>query len=110
MTALDKFEKYVTVVSSVDSLKSEVKRLAELVMQQQDRITRLETSGDLIAEKAKNAAMGAAHGMYAQLSKDLYEARAEIEQLKARHGSPAIQLPKSHFDGASLASSSNEAS
>jgi hypothetical protein len=66
---------------TVETLKSDVKRLNET---KRERIIRLEASGDLIAEKAKNAAMAGAQVMTAHPTKELYETKAELAQWKGR--------------------------
>lgn len=91
-TLTDLLKSVVMVTSNVEALKADVKRLNELVLEQQERIIRLEGSGDLIAEKAKNAALASAQLMNTQISRDIAELRVEIAQLKMK--SPNIQISK----------------
>jgi hypothetical protein len=74
----DLLQKTILLVSSVDSLKAEVKRMNALLMDHHERIIRLEGSAELIAEKAKNAALQGAQAASAELLKEIYTLKAQI--------------------------------
>jgi hypothetical protein len=75
----DLLQKTILLVSSVDGLKAEVKRMNALLMDHHERIIRLEGSADLIAEKAKNAALQGAHATSTELLKEIYALKAQIK-------------------------------
>jgi hypothetical protein len=72
------FQKAILLTASVDSLKSEVRRMNELLADHHERIVRLEAGADLIAEKAKNAALQGAHATSTELLKEIYALKAQI--------------------------------
>jgi hypothetical protein len=74
----DLLQKTILLVSSVDGLKAEVKRMNALLMDHHERIIRLEGSADLIAEKAKNAALQGAQATSTELLKEIYALKAQI--------------------------------
>jgi len=84
-------QKVLLLVSAVDTLKAEQKRLNDLLMDHHERIIRLENSAELIAEKAKNAAMGAVNATTMQVARDVFELRAKVELLKP-DGGAMIQM------------------
>lgn len=72
----DLLQKVFLLTSSVDALKSDIKRMDALLLSHHERIIRLEAGGDLIAEKAKNASLAAAVEVNAHLTAKI--ARLEI--------------------------------
>ena len=60
-----------TLTASVNSLKSDVARMNAMLLEMNERIIRLETGGDLAAEKAKNAALMAFQATNQELMKQV---------------------------------------
>jgi hypothetical protein len=83
-------EKILTLTSNVESLKSEMRAIREMVMDHHDRIVRLENSEELIAEKAKNAALGAVSASTFQLQKEVAVLQARVAG--ADSPSPSIKI------------------
>jgi hypothetical protein len=98
----DLLQKTILLVSSVDGLKAEVKRMNALLMEHHERIIRLEGSADLIAEKAKNAALQGAQATSSELLKEIYALKAQINAanlaLQPRFG-PSSHSPRGDGDG-----------
>jgi hypothetical protein len=74
----DLLQKTILLVSSVDGLKAEVKKMNDLLMDHHERIIRLEGSADLIAEKAKSAALQGAQATSSELLKEIYALKAQL--------------------------------
>jgi len=83
---VDVLKEVLTLTSSVASLKSDIQRISTMILEMNERIIRLEASGELNAEKAKNAALIAFQGTNQQLMREMYSLRARIDAL----GSPKM--------------------
>lgn len=88
-------QKIVLLTSNVDSLKVDVKRLVDKAAELNDRVVRLENSGDLIAEKAKNAALMGAQAMNGEILKEVYGVKARVEAL-SKPSAISVALPLEH--------------
>lgn len=77
-TFVDLLQKTMLLVSSVDKLEAKIKRMDELLLDHHERIVRLENSADLIAEKAKNAALQGAQASSAELLREIYALKARL--------------------------------
>ncbi len=60
MAVTELLEKVFLLTSTVESLKTTMMKIETEIMSLRDRVVRLEAGGELIAEKAKNAAMAGA--------------------------------------------------
>jgi hypothetical protein len=74
----DSLQKIILLVSSVDRLEAKIRSLDEQLRNHHERIVRLEGSGDLIAEKAKNAALQGAQASSMELMKEIYALKAQL--------------------------------
>jgi hypothetical protein len=80
-------QKVFTLTSGVDGLKSDVKRMNEMLLMMHERIIRLEGSSELTAEKAKNAALMAVQATHNELLRELLSLRARLD------ANPSLPLP-----------------
>jgi hypothetical protein len=85
----DLLQKTILLVSSVDGLKAEVKRMNALLMDHHERIIRLEGSADLIAERAKNAALQGAQATSTELLREIYALKAQLSAANVALQPPA---------------------
>lgn len=70
----------MVVTSEVGGLKSDVERLARKVDDHNDRIIRLESREELLAEKMKNVAIQGVH----DLTSDIFDRMAQLQhQMRA---------------------------
>jgi cell division protein FtsB len=76
MALTDVLREVVLLTANVQSLQNDMKSLKATILDHQERIIRLEAGADLIAEKAKNAALGAVSAATYQLQKDVAEIQA----------------------------------
>ena len=74
----DLLQKILLLTSNVEGLKNDMAQLRAMVMDHHERIIRLEGSADLIAEKAKNAALGAVVAVTGELQKDMAKMQANL--------------------------------
>lgn len=74
----DLLQKVFLVVSSVDKLEAKIKKMDEMLLDHHERIVRLEGSADLIAEKAKNAALQGAQASSTELLKEIFALKARL--------------------------------
>ena len=88
---MEVLEKYATLASNVDSLKKDMHDVKATLTDIRDRLVRLEASGDLIAEKAKNAALGAVTAVAFPIQKEI----ADLQAAARRDGiKPAMHVPR----------------
>lgn len=75
---LDLFQRTVLVVASVEKIEAKIKRMDDMLMDHNERIVRLEANAELIAEKAKNAALQGAQASSMELMKEIYALKARL--------------------------------
>jgi hypothetical protein len=97
---VDLAKKAVMLTANVDALKDDLKGLAKVVKDLNDRVIRLEGSGDLVAEKARNAALQGAQAMNGELLKEVYGLKARLDVISKEL--PMLEAPSS--DGRSAPS------
>lgn len=85
----DLMQKVFTLTSGVDSLKSDIKRMNDMLLTMHERIIRLEGSTELTAEKARNAALMAVQATHSELLRELYSIRARLDS----NSPPPSQTP-----------------
>lgn len=95
MNFTELLQKIMLLTSNVDSLKTDVKRLVDKVSELNDRVVRVENNGELVAEKAKNAALTAAQVMNAEILRELYSLKARIDG-PGKASPIAVPLPVDH--------------
>ncbi len=74
----DSLQKIILLVASVDRLEAKIRSMDQQLLDHHERIVRLEGSADLIAEKAKNAALQGAQASSMELMKEIYALKAQI--------------------------------
>lgn len=94
----DLLQKVFLLTSSVDALKSDIKRMDALLMSHHERIIRLEAGGDLIAEKAKNASLAATVEVNARLTAKIAELETRMSN-SLLNASATPSLPSRPVDG-----------
>ena len=77
----DVLEKVFTLTSNVDSLTKDVERLNGAMKEHHERIVRLEGRDELIAEKAKNAALQAVVQTNQALLKQIGDLESQLKRL-----------------------------
>ena len=79
-------EDLFTLRSNVQSLNADVKRISDMVLDHHGRIIRLENSGDLVMERAKNASMEQVLSSYQIFAE-------KISGIEAKLNGQALRLP-----------------
>jgi hypothetical protein len=74
-------QKILLLTANVDSLKTDVQSIKAMLLDHHERIIKLENSSDLIAEKAKNAALGAVTAVTSQLVREIALLEAKFSAL-----------------------------
>ena len=81
MTSISEvLQKVLLLTANVESLRNDIRRIDALLLDLSARVVRMESSGDLIEEKAKNAALSATQAMNAETLKEIYNLRSRIEE------------------------------
>ncbi len=81
MTAISEvLQKVLLLTANIESLRNDIKRIDALLLDLNARVVRMEASGDLIEEKAKNAALSATQAMNAETLREIYSLRSRIEE------------------------------
>jgi prefoldin subunit 5 len=102
---VDLLKEVLTLTSSVAGLKSDIQRINTLVLEMNERIIRLEAAAELNAERAKNEALTAFHGMNQQLVREMCSLQAQIDGIGSRIevlGSHKPELRLASTDGVQL--------
>ena len=85
--AAELLEKIFLLTSTVDRIEDSIGKIEALVLENRERITKLEGSGELIAEKAKNAALTAVMQTNGDLHGELSKVKTQIEAISLLSGS-----------------------
>ena len=86
MGVVEVLERVINLTRDVGVLGSQVKDIMSEVDKLKTKVIMLEASGELNAEKAKNAALLGAQAMNGQFIQELYALKAEVEALRASRG------------------------
>jgi flagellar hook-length control protein FliK len=71
MSVADVLKEVILLTANVQSLKTDMQALKNMVLDHHERIIRLEGGAELTAEKAKTAALGAVSTVTYQLQKEM---------------------------------------
>jgi len=74
--------KTVNLTSTVDSIKTQIEDLSRKVEENRERIIRLESSEEVIAEKARSAAVESVNRMTIEIARDLERIKATLEPMQ----------------------------
>ena len=101
-TLVDLLTNVINLSSNVNSLKADVARMNQMLLDLNERIVRLEGAGELNAEKARNAALGACNQSTIELMKQMHTLTTRLDAIEA----PKTRLPAEfrlpHGDGAAV--------